>query len=86
MKYNARKAEDPDWEPLYAPVDNSPLRKVTDFVSQYGFYVILGVLAKDIIDGYIKKGGDGGGGEAAVDTLVSSIPDVMHQITNTWSA
>lgn len=89
IKYNQRKAEDPDWEPLYAPENNSPFRKAVDFVSQYGFYVVLGVLAKDIVDGYIKKGGDAGdvvsGGEA-VDTLVSSVPDVMHQITNTFSA
>lgn len=94
IKYNQRKAEDPDWEPMYAPEDNSPLRKAVDFVSQYGFYVVLGVLAKDIIDGYIKQGGGGeaaaggasAGGEVVVDTLVSSIPDVMHQLTNTFSA
>jgi len=87
IKYNQRKAEDPDWEPIYAPEDNSPLRKAVDFVSQYGFYVVLGVLAKDIIDGYFKKGGEAGGsGGEAVDTLVSSIPDVMHQITNSFSA
>mmetsp|Transcript_498 Transcript_498/g.810 ORF Transcript_498/g.810 Transcript_498/m.810 type:complete len:204 (+) Transcript_498:19-630(+) len=85
IKYNQRKAEDPDWEPLYAPENNSPFRKAVDFVSQYGFYVVLGVLAKDIIDGYIQKGGDGGaagaGGEV-VDTLVSQV----HQITTTLSA
>ena len=85
IKYNQRKAEDPDWEPMYAPENNSPLRKVVDFVSQYGFYLVLGVLAKDIIDGYIKKGSAGAGGEA-VDTLVSSVPDVLHQITDTLSA
>ena len=77
VKYNQRKAEDPDWEPIYAPENNSAFRQVTDFVSQYGFYVILGVLAKDIIDGYIQKGGEGGDGEA-VETLVSSVPDVMN--------
>jgi hypothetical protein len=85
IKYNQRKAEDPDWEPLYAPENNSPFRKAVDFVSQYGFYVVLGVLAKDIVDGYIQKGGDGGaagaGGEV-VDTLVSQV----HQITTTLSA
>lgn len=89
IKYNQRKAEDPDWEPLYAPENNSPFRKAVDFVSQYGFYVVLGVLAKDIVDGYIKKGGDAGAGVSggeAVDTLVSSVPDVMHEITNTLSA
>ena len=89
IKYNQRKAEDPDWEPMYAPENNSPLRKAVDFVSQYGFYVVLGVLAKDIIDGYMKKGDAGGAaaGGDAVDTLVSSVPtDVMHQITNTFSA
>ena len=92
IKYNQRKAEDPDWEPMYAPQDNSFLRQAADFFSQYGFYFILAVLAKDIFDGYIKKGGaDGadaavsGAGEAA-DVLVSSIPDVMHQIANTLSA
>mmetsp|Transcript_15266 Transcript_15266/g.24965 ORF Transcript_15266/g.24965 Transcript_15266/m.24965 type:complete len:143 (-) Transcript_15266:458-886(-) len=86
IKYNQRKAEDPDWEPMYAPENNSPLRKVVDFVSQYGFYLVLGVLAKDIIDGYIKKGSDAGAGGEAVDTLVSSVPDVLHQITDTLSA
>ncbi len=91
IKYNQRKAEDPDWEPLYAPENNSPFRKAVDFISQYGFYVVLGVLAKDIVDGYIQKGGDAAGGAAsaggeAVDTLVSSVPDVMHEITNTLSA
>ena len=90
IKYNQRKAEDPDWEPMYAPENNSPLRKAVDFVSQYGFYVVLGVLAKDIIDGYIKKGDAGAAaavGGDAVDTLVSSVPaDVMHHITNTLSA
>ena len=84
IKYNQRKAEDPDWEPLYAPENNSPFRKAVDFVSQYGFYVVLGVLAKDIIDGYIQKGGDGaaGGAGEVVDTLVSQV----HQITTTLSA
>mmetsp|Transcript_26894 Transcript_26894/g.34510 ORF Transcript_26894/g.34510 Transcript_26894/m.34510 type:complete len:125 (+) Transcript_26894:393-767(+) len=84
IKYNQRKAEDPDWEPLYAPENNSPFRKAVDFVSQYGFYVVLGVLAKDIIDGYIQKGGDGaaGAGGEVVDTLVSQV----HQITTTLSA
>ena len=84
IKYNQRKAEDPDWEPLYAPENNSPFRKAVDFVSQYGFYVVLGVLAKDIIDGYIQKGGDpaaAGAGEV-VDTLVSQV----HQITTALSA
>eukprot|EP00984_Skeletonema_dohrnii_P037222 scaffold39065_cov94-Skeletonema_dohrnii-CCMP3373.AAC.1 len=84
IKYNQRKAEDPDWEPLYAPENNSPFRQAVDFVSQYGFYVVLGVLAKDIVDGYIQKGGDGAadaGGEV-VDTLVSQV----HQITTTLSA
>ena len=91
IKYNQRKAEDPDWEPMYAPENNSPLRKAVDFVSQYGFYVVLGVLAKDIIDGYVKKGDAGAAAAAAggdaVDTLVSSVPtDVMHHMTNTLSA
>ena len=90
IKYNQRKAEDPDWEPMYAPQDNSFFRQAVDFVSQYGFYVVLGVLAKDIIDGYINKGGadsaTAGGGEGTADVLVSSIPDVMHQIANTLSA
>jgi hypothetical protein len=91
IKYNQRKAEDPDWEPMYAPQDNSFFRQAVDFVSQYGFYVVLGVLAKDIIDGYINKGGAdsagaGAGGEGTADVLVSSIPDVMHQIANTLSA
>ena len=90
IKYNQRKAEDPDWEPMYAPQDNSFFRQAVDFVSQYGFYVVLGVLAKDIIDGYINKGGadsaTAAGGEGTADVLVSSIPDVMHHIANSLSA
>ena len=86
IKYNQRKAEDPDWEPLYAPENNSPFRKAVDFVSQYGFYVVLGVLAKDIIDGYIQKGGDGAGAAAGAGEVVDTLVSQVHQITTTLSA
>lgn len=85
IKYNQRKAEDPNWEPMYAPEDNTFTGKVGNFVSQYGVYLIFGLLVKDIIQEQLKKGGVDAGGEAA-DVLVSSVPDVMHQLSNTLSA
>ena len=79
IKYNQRKAEDPDWEPEYAEQDNSPVTAVVNFVSQYGIFVVGGILIKDIVTSFMDK--NGGGGEGA-EVLVSSALDGVHHLSN----
>lgn len=79
IKYNQRKAEDPDWEPEYAEQDNSPVTAVVNFVSQYGIFVVGGILIKDIVTNFMDK--NGGGGEGA-EVLVSSALDGVHHLSN----
>jgi len=79
IKYNQRKAEDPDWEPIYAP-EPSPFVKAVNFASQYAIWFVGAFLLKDVVSNYLNK--DGGGGEAA-ETLVSSVADGVHHLSNT---
>jgi len=90
IKYSQRKIEDPDWEPIYAP-EPTPFQKVAGFVSQYGIYVLFGVLAKDAVTAYLAKNGGGDGGVevaaagaavGAADALMSSALDGIHHLSN----
>eukprot|EP00571_Detonula_confervacea_P011584 CAMPEP_0172306982 /NCGR_PEP_ID=MMETSP1058-20130122/7932_1 /TAXON_ID=83371 /ORGANISM="Detonula confervacea, Strain CCMP 353" /LENGTH=200 /DNA_ID=CAMNT_0013019037 /DNA_START=151 /DNA_END=753 /DNA_ORIENTATION=+ len=92
IKYSQRKREDPNWEPQYAP-ERTPVQKVVGFVSEYGIYVIFGILFKDTVTNYMDTHGGlpdwvpsfgvGGGGGEAADVLVSSALDGIHHLSNT---
>jgi len=89
IKYSQRKAEDPNWEPVYAEEDNSPVAQVVNFVSQYAIYIVGGILVKDVVTGFMEKNGISIGGFGAdaggdAEVLVSSTMDaVHHHLTNT---
>jgi len=78
IKYSQRILENPNWKPEYAE-EPSPLVTVINFVSQYGIWVVGGVLLKDVVTNVIGKGGDGEGGEV----LVSRVLEGIHYVSNT---
>jgi hypothetical protein len=55
IKYSQRKREDPNWEPQYAPEDNSPIGKIASFASQYAIYIVGAILLKDVVTNYMNK-------------------------------
>ncbi|EED87044.1 predicted protein [Thalassiosira pseudonana CCMP1335] len=80
IKYAQRKAEDPSWEPQYAEEDKSPVAVFIRLVSENAIWIAAGILLKDFVVDYFKKGGDGSDG--AGEVLVSSTLDVVHQISS----
>jgi len=59
IKYSQRKKEDPEWEPKYAEVDDSPFNAVVNFVSQYAIWIVGGILLKDVVVGIMNKNAGG---------------------------
>lgn len=55
IKYSQRKREDPNWEPQYAPEDNSPIGKIASFASQYAIYIVGAILLKDVVTNFMNK-------------------------------
>lgn len=79
IKYQERKREDPDWEPVYAEQDNSPFAVFSRFISLYGVWILFAYLAKDSVIEFVAKAGvilptlslpSGGADEAAAVSAV----------------
>ena len=78
IKYNQRILENPNWKPEYAE-EPSPLVTVINFVSQYGIWLVGGILLKDVVTNFIGKGDNGEGAEV----LVSRVLEGIHSVSDT---
>lgn len=83
IKYSQRKAEDPDWEPIYQPEPNAVV-KVVNFASQYAVWLVGGFLLKDVVTNFMAKNAATGAADGA-EVLVSlnQALDGIHHLSNT---
>lgn len=83
IKYSQRKAEDPEWEPIYQPEPNAVV-KVVNFASQYAVWFVGAFLLKDVVTNFMAKNAATGavdGGEVLVS--LNQALDGIHHLSNT---
>mmetsp|Transcript_21453 Transcript_21453/g.34877 ORF Transcript_21453/g.34877 Transcript_21453/m.34877 type:complete len:216 (+) Transcript_21453:13-660(+) len=83
IKYSQRKAEDPEWEPIYQP-EPSVVVKVVNFASQYAIWFVGAFLLKDVVTNFMAKNAATGAADGA-EVLVSlnQALDSIHHVSNT---